>query len=170
MIWKMALAIFPLLAVIAAISDITSFRIPNWLTAAIAILFAVMALLAGMPRDVLIWHVLAGGVVLIAGFGLFLPGLIGGGDAKLLAVAALWIGWEQLVAFIVYTAFAGGVLAAGYLIWNLVRMHIEITSHAPEPSVIKKLASFKHSLPYGAAIAAGACAIYPHTWWFVSLQ
>lgn len=170
MIWKMALAIFPLLAVTAAVSDITSFRIPNWLTAAIAICFAIIALAAGMPKDVLLWHLLAGGVALLVGFVFFLPGFIGGGDAKLIAVCSLWIGWDQLAPFIVYTAFAGGALAAAYLVWNMLRTHIEITSRSPENSLVKKLAAFKHDLPYGAAIAVGACAIYPHTWWLASLH
>ena len=42
---------------------------------------------------------------------LFQLRLVGGGDAKLLAAAALWVGYEQLIPFLVYVTIFGGVLA-----------------------------------------------------------
>jgi prepilin peptidase CpaA len=156
---------FVLLMLTAAISDFRFYRLPNWLIAAVALLFILGILVTGMPLRLALWHSLAGALVLVLGFGLFSTGIIGGGDGKLLAVVALWIGWTKLLAFIVYTVLAGGVLAIAMLLWEIIRLHVEFTARNPNSSLIKRLTSLKPDLPYGVAIAAGACATLPETWW-----
>ena len=47
----------------------------------------------------------------MAGMVLFSLNLVGGGDAKLLAAAGLWIGYDQLVPFLLYVTIFGGALA-----------------------------------------------------------
>ena len=48
------------------------------------------------------WHFAAGALVLAVTFGLFAMGGMGGGDAKLLAATALWMGFGfQLVEYLV---------------------------------------------------------------------
>ncbi|HKQ95566.1 MAG TPA: prepilin peptidase [Aestuariivirgaceae bacterium] len=170
MLFNLALAVFPLLVLAAAVSDALTYRIPNLLTAAIVVAFPLAALLFGMPMSLVMWHLLAGAGVLVVGFGLFAAGFIGGGDAKLMAAAALWIGTAALAPFIVYTALAGGALAVAYFVWNVVQTHIDITSRASEASFVKRLAACKADLPYGVAIGVGAFAVYPHSWWFASLH
>ena len=64
--------------------------------------------------------------MLVLGFALFAAGLFGGGDAKLMAAAALWLGWSTGTSVLVFTALAGGVLAIVYLGWSFVQMLIEI--------------------------------------------
>ena len=164
------LLLFVLLMLAAAVSDVRSFRLPNWLVAAVALLFVIAALAAGMPLKLALWHTLAGTLVLAGGFVLFSARIIGGGDAKLLAAAALWMGWSKLAMFLLYTALAGGVLAIAILLWELVRLHVEITSGNSDSSLIRRVTSLKPDLPYGVAIAAGACATLPETWWAASLS
>lgn len=165
---RIVLILFILLMLTAAVSDLRSYRLPNWLVAAVASLFIVAAAATGMPLSLALWHGLAGVLVLIAGFGLFTAGVIGGGDAKLLAAVALWIGWTKLATFIFYTALAGGALAIVMLIWEFFRLHVELTAGNPNSSLIKRITSLKPDLPYGVAIAAGACATLPQTWWVAS--
>ncbi len=75
--------LFPFLLVCAGIGDCFTLKIPNWLTAAIAVSFLPIALLAGLPAVAYPWHLGIAVAVLIAGFGLYAAGLFGGGDAKM---------------------------------------------------------------------------------------
>jgi prepilin peptidase CpaA len=111
-------AVLPLLVdamggvlIAAAISDVISLRIPNYLSVALVALFAIYAIADAMPLDALLWHVIAGATVLAVGMALFAFGLFGGGDTKLLAAAALLIGWSSLLPLVVMVAVVGGLLA-----------------------------------------------------------
>ena len=55
-------------------------------------------------------HVGAGCVVLVVAFGFFTHGWIGGGDAKLAAATALWLGFDHLLPYLVYASLFGGAL------------------------------------------------------------
>jgi prepilin peptidase CpaA len=165
MISLFMLAAFVFLMSFAAISDLRAYRIPNAVVLAVALLFLLAAPLAGMPLQLLLWHLLAGALLFALGYGLFSAGMIGGGDAKLIAAAALWMGWAALPHFVLYTALAGGALALVMLVWEFIRMHVEFTAANPETSLIKRITSLRPDLPYGVAIALGACAALPRSWW-----
>jgi prepilin peptidase CpaA len=79
------------LLLVACWTDISSLRIPNWISGEIAGLFALFAI--GLPLIDILQHVLAGFIVLAAGSGLFAWGKLGGGDVKLLTATSLWVGW-----------------------------------------------------------------------------
>lgn len=164
-----AIVVFISLMLAAAVSDFRFYRIPNWLSGSVAVLFLAAALIFAMPFAQMGWHVLAGAVVLLAGFCLFAANIIGGGDAKLLAAAALWAGWTELPSLLVYTALAGGVLAIVMVLWEVVRAHAELTSGASPSAVVKRAISLRPDLPYGVAIAFGACAFMPGSWWAAGL-
>jgi prepilin peptidase CpaA len=164
-----AIIAFFLLMLAAAVSDFRFYRIPNWLSGAVAALFLLAALIFAMPLAQLGWHLLAGVIVLIAGFCLFAANIIGGGDAKLLAAVALWAGWTELPALLVYTALAGGVLAIVMVLWEMVRSHTELTSSTSPSALVKRVISLRPDLPYGVAIAVGACAFLPRSWWTAGL-
>ncbi|MGH6931501.1 MAG: A24 family peptidase, partial [Dongiaceae bacterium] len=138
------------------------------LTGLIALSFPAAAIAAGMPLDHLLWHLSAGVGMLIFGFALFTAGLFGGGDAKLMAAAALWLGWSQELPFLVYTALAGGVLAVAYLGWSLLQTLIEIGGRIENVPFMRRLVSLRPDLPYGVALAVGACATLPKTRWAAS--
>lgn len=101
-----------------------------------------------------------GVAVLIAGMLLFSLRWVGGGDAKLLAAAALWIGYEQLLPFLVIVTIFGGALALFLLAYRSVP-----ASALPLPAWALRLHSAGESMPDGIAIAAGALAVYPLTTW-----
>ena len=159
---------FAILMVGAAASDALTYRIPNWLTGVIALLFPVAAIAAGMPVDHMLWHLISGIVLLVLGFALFTAGMFGGGDAKLMAAAALWLGWSQELQFLVFTALAGGVLAVVYLGWSFLQMLIDIEGGGEDVPFTRRVLSLKPDLPYGIALAVGACATLPKTWWAAS--
>lgn len=92
----------------AAWTDFRTLRIPNLITAAVAGLFPLHAVLTGMPAGtVFLQHASAGLAVLAGGFLLFAAGKLGGGDAKLLAAVALWLGWPELTPALFAISLAG---------------------------------------------------------------
>lgn len=165
MLHTLSITLFPALMIAAAMTDVTSFRIPNWLTGLIAALFFPMALLIGMPLEEFIWHVAAGLILFFVGYGLFALGLFGGGDSKLMAAAGLWFGTSQTLPFLIMTALAGGALAVIFSVWSFLMMHWEI-HFAKEGSVLDaKLKKIQPKLPYGFALAVGAIMAFPETYW-----
>jgi prepilin peptidase CpaA len=124
-----------------------------------------MAAFVGMPLDVMQWHLLAGAVMLVVGFGLFARGYIGGGDAKLVAAVGLWIGWSSLLPFVIVTTLAGGALAILYKLWELVRVEQEVR----DVVWLRRVFRSDLELPYGIAIATGAVWVYSGTWWMERL-
>lgn len=161
MIEFLSITVFPLLMIIAGAGDALSMRIPNWLTLLIAILFFPMALLTGMAWGDIGVHIVTGVGMFIAGFVIFALGLFGGGDAKLLAAAGLWLGWPDLMPFLVMTAFAGGLLALCVGIWALMNQASEIK----DGTLFRRLGSIKPNVPYGYAFAIGAILAFPESWW-----
>jgi prepilin peptidase CpaA len=120
----------------SAVLDIAARRLPNWLNLAVAVAFLPWAWAMHFTGGLIFVHLVVGAVVLLLGFGLFAVGVIGGGDAKLAAAVAIWIGLTfDLLRFFLLMSLAGGVLAAIALVWQGV-------TH-------RKL---DRALPYGVAI------------------
>src|SRR5258708_36084076 len=108
-------AMLPALLVAAAFSDLTSYTIPNMLPAAMLALFAAFLLASALNGHSLSWsetwpHLLAGAVALVAGMALFAAGWVGGGDAKLFAMACLWLGWDSMLEYALMASVFGGML------------------------------------------------------------
>jgi prepilin peptidase CpaA len=151
-------SVFPLLILIAALTDVTTFLIPNRLSAALAIAFIPAAVLLGLSAATIGVCLVVGIAALGFGVAMFAAGWIGGGDAKLFAAAALWLGWPTAVAFLAWTAIAGGALAVTLLV---ARKATPLVLSAQGPAWIGRLLEPKGDVPYGAAIAFGALAAYP---------
>ncbi|MEI9891606.1 MAG: prepilin peptidase [Caulobacteraceae bacterium] len=157
-------SVLPLLAILAAGLDLTSYTIPNWISLTLAGAFGLLAATAGLPVGALEGHALAGAAALVAGMGLFAFGWIGGGDAKLLAACCLWFGWPDAQAFLLDTALAGGAFAFFLLVMRgqMVRPFIPDLSAGPDFSAwIGRLITPGESAPYGVAIALGALIAFP---------
>ena len=94
----------------SVVCDLRGRRIPNAIPLALLGLFAVYAV-AGWtgPLGALWAHLAIGVVLLAAGFALYLRGGFGAGDAKLIAVAGLWVGPTDLSLFLF--SLAAGALA-----------------------------------------------------------
>lgn len=144
--------------------DLLTMTIPNRISIILALAFFAITPFAGLPFEVFLMHLGAGALVLVAAFILFAVGGFGGGDAKLLAAAALWIGFERLPEFLVYVAIFGGVLAVAILIFRGMPI---LPFRLPEWAI--KLHQKGTGIPYGLAITAGALTVYPETHWFMAL-
>ncbi len=153
------LGVFAVLVLIAALKDLSSFTIPNWIPAALAVAFVPVALLAGAGWIQIGVSVLVGLALLVAGIVMFALKWLGGGDAKLLAAASLWLGLPGLPPFLLYTGVAGGVLALSLL--GLRSAWVRPFAMGG-PRWVDRLATPGAATPYGVAIAAGALAAFPH--------
>jgi prepilin peptidase CpaA len=153
------LAVLPMLLALAAGWDLASFTIPNGISIALLCAFALFAFAVHMAPSAIGLH-LAGGVVgLVAGFALFAFGYIGGGDAKLFACTALWLGLSDLAAYALLASVAGGALA-------LVLMgarRLPLPSFLSHETWLVRLHDAKSGVPYGVALAIGALLILPQT-------
>lgn len=165
MLHSLSVYMLPTLMIIAAMTDVTTYRIPNWLTGLIALAFFPMAFLTGMPLAEFGWHVAAGVMLFALGYALFAFGLFGGGDSKLMAAAGLWFGTSQTVPFLIMTAVAGGTLAIAVLGWSLFMGFWHYYGTGPESVLDKQLKKVRPKLPYGFAFAVGALLAFPNTWW-----
>lgn len=157
-------AILPALLVAAAIFDLASFTIPNVLPAAMFALFAAFLLATMLNGHGLSWsetwpHLLAGGVALVASMALFAAGWVGGGDAKLFAMACLWMGWDSMFEYTLVASLLGGTLSIALLVLRKF----------PLPSVLAaqpwlaRLADRDSGVPYGVALAMAALVVLPDT-------
>ena len=160
------LAIFPALALYAALHDFRHYRIPNRLNLAIFASFFPVALLLGMPWDVMLWHVIGFATVfglMFVTYMLFGGGKFGGGDAKMIAAAAIWIDWGHLLDYGLMVALAGGVLAVIMWLWRTLQIEYHVWMQGD--TALRKVMSHQVKLPYGAAIAAGGIYAYTLSWW-----
>lgn len=158
---QIALVVFPLLMILAGASDVLTLRIPNLLTVVLALAFLPFAALSGMSLEAIWLHLATGSVLLLFGFGLFAMGIFGGGDAKLMAAAGLWLGIPASVHFLLLTALAGGVLSLAVGLMLVASVDAEFRSS----SLLHLIRRFKPDVPYGFAIAAGAILALPSSWW-----
>jgi prepilin peptidase CpaA len=145
----------------AAASDLLTMSISNRVSLALSAAFLALALTCGFPLPTILWHLAAGLLVLAAGFGLFARGLVGGGDAKLAAAAALWLGLDRLFDYALVGALLGGVLTLGLLVFRFMPLPGWLARH--ESAV--RLHQCDAGVPYGIALAAAALLIYPSTIW-----
>lgn len=152
------LMIFPALAIVAALKDVTSYTIPNWISLALIVAFVPAAAVSGASLPAIGLCLATGFVALLMGMGMFAAGWIGGGDAKIFAAAALWIGWPAAVPFMLATGLAGGALTMGIL---ALRSGWVEPILAGSPAWLRKLGTEGGDIPYGVAIAAGALATFP---------
>ncbi|RIY00953.1 peptidase [Aureimonas flava] len=147
---------FPIAMVLAAATDLASMTIPNRLVLALALVFPAFALAAGWPLPSVGVHLAAGLAMLCITFGCFAAGWMGGGDAKLLAAAALWLGpTPTLLTFLVWTSVLGGVLTLAFVLAR--------TCLAPTTGVasLDRLLRADTGIPYGVAIAGGGLLSVP---------
>ena len=155
-------AILPALLAAAAIFDLTSYTIPNIVPAAMIMLFAAFMLViaAGghaLSLDVAGLHLLAGATGLLVGMGMFALGWVGGGDAKLFAVTALWLGWDSLFEYAVVASVLGGALTFALL--GLRR--VSLPPALMRVTWLARLANSQSGIPYGVALSVAALVVLP---------
>jgi len=155
------LVLFPAMMAFAASSDLLTMTISNRVSLILVAGFAGLAVATGMDLSTLGAHAGAALLVFAVVFFMFAMGWIGGGDAKLAAATALWLGFDQLLAYFIWASLFGGVLT--YLI---IRFRV-----MPLPQVLagaewaQRLHRMDAGVPYGIALAAAALLVYPETSW-----
>jgi len=155
------LTLFPALMAFAASSDLITMTISNRVSIVLLAGFFALALMSGMAMTEVLSHVGAGALVLVVSFGFFARGWIGGGDAKLAAATAMWLGFGYLMNYLVYASLLGGALTFLLIEFRLV----------PLPGLLagqfwaQRLHRQGGDIPYGIALAGAALLIYPDTPW-----
>jgi prepilin peptidase CpaA len=155
------LILFPTIMAFAASSDLLTMTISNRVSIILVVGFLALALMSGMAPAEMLSHVGAGALVLLVAFGFFTRGWIGGGDAKLAAATAMWLGFGYLLNYLVYASLLGGALTLMLIEFRLV----------PLPGLLagqlwaQRLHRQDGDIPYGIALAGAALLIYPDTPW-----
>jgi prepilin peptidase CpaA len=156
------LSVFPAALLIAAATDLYEFKIPNWISATLFVAYFAAAPALGAPPSLVLDGLLVAGAALVVGFILFALNIVGGGDAKLLAATAPWMGLSSLAVFLMNMAFAGALLAIALILFRKTPA-LPIYAHAPW---VLRLHQKPKDIPYAVAIAAGGLISFPQTPFF----
>lgn len=139
----------------AALRDAMAFRIPNWVSVGMLLLYPLHVLASDVAID---WQsgLITGGLVFLAGFIIFAKGICGGGDVKLLSAASLWAGSALLFPLLSVMALTGGMLSGAAWLSNKQRKRgaASMTGEASDLSATH--------VPYGMAISFGAALVGLH--------
>jgi prepilin peptidase CpaA len=132
-------AILAAMLIVAAVGDLRTRTIPNWLNASIALAAIPFWILSGIS----LWPEVALQIAVAAAvFGLFAVafhfGAMGGGDVKMVAAIALWLPAGAVLKLLVIMSLAGGVLTLAMV----ARQRLANSGNQLE-------------IPYGVAIAFG---------------
>ncbi len=153
------LAFFPALMALSASMDLLTFTIPNRLCAILALGYLVFAVLLGVSAVDILLNISCALAILIIAFGMFSLGWVGGGDAKLAAATAAWLGWSAILDYGLAAALFGGIL-------TLILLGARA---APLPAVfgrikwLARLHNVNAGVPYGIALAAAGLMQYPNS-------
>ena len=130
-----------LVSLVAVWTDVKHREVPHWIIGTLVSLWALTAIFApealnGGPLS----GIACGAAVLIVGFVLHALGWLGGGDGKLLAAMAMWLGPADLGLALLATGLFGIVLAL--------------------PALLRLSTLFRdRGIPYACAIAPPAATI-----------
>ena len=130
--WAAASAACALFAA-GAVTDLRSRTVPNAIPLALLALFAVHVAAGPAERAASpLANLAVGAVLLAAGFALWCTGRFGAGDAKLVAVAGLWVGTAELSLFLLGLGVCALLLSA----WALVAHARESRMRADLPFAV----------------------------------
>jgi prepilin peptidase CpaA len=159
------LILFPSIMAFAASSDLLTMTISNRVSIILAAGFFLLAGLSGMALMDVLSHLGAAAIVLVVSFAFFTRGWIGGGDAKLAAATALWLGFDFLFNYLVYASLFGGVL-------TMLLIEVRLL---PLPGLLasqfwaQRLHRQDGPIPYGIALAAAGLMVYLETPWMKTI-
>ena len=156
---SLALLVFPLMMIFAALADLFTMTIPNRVSLVLIAAYLLLALYLRLPLATVGLHVGCGLAMLALTFTMFQMGWIGGGDAKLAAATALWLGWPALFEYGLAASLFGGALTVAILALR----HYDLPEKLLSVGFIAKLAEKNGGVPYGIALALAGLMIYPHT-------
>jgi prepilin peptidase CpaA len=135
----------------AAVSDIQKRIIPNVSVLALLGLFLPWAMLVLGFGQPLVSALAAAAIAFVVTFALYAFKVIGAGDSKLFAAAALFCGLAYLPLFALATVLAGGALAVVSLAARPKRAAVMLA--------MRGKGDWGRGIPYGVAIAIGAAVV-----------
>lgn len=158
MLEALIFVVFPFCMVFAALSDMLSMTIANRVPLLLIAVFALVAPLTGMEWSTYGLHFAAGAMVLCATFALFAMGGMGGGDAKLMAATALWMGFNvHLLEYLLISTVLGGLLTLGILIYR----RSVLAMFTRYNQFLQHFSDETNGIPYGIALGIGGLISYP---------
>lgn len=101
------IALLPV-CLIVAFNDLKFMKIPNWTVLTMVAIFVVLGFLV-LPMETYLWRFAGLAVTLVAGFLLSAAKLMGAGDAKFMAAAALFIAPSDAGSVIIVLALMGPI-------------------------------------------------------------
>ncbi len=155
----LAFAFFPTAMALSASMDLLTFTIPNRLCLTLVVGYLVFAVILGVPAVDILLNISCGLAILLIAFAMFSFRLIGGGDAKLAAATAAWLGWTAIFDYGLAAALFGGAL-------TLVLLGARMVPLPPVFSRVDWLARLHDAnagVPYGIALAAAGLMQYPNS-------
>jgi prepilin peptidase CpaA len=164
--WRTGLLL--LLLIWAAISDIRSHRIPNWLIL-FGLLFGVFynTVFPLMPHNTILWPLAGLSLGLMLFLPLYLLRVMGAGDVKLAAMIGAILGPGDTFYAMLASMIVGGVLAVGYVLAKgtatkmlrnlgaLFQLGFLSVIGGSKPELHIAAASSAGKMPYGVSIAIG---------------
>lgn len=154
--------IFPAAMAFAGCMDLFTMTIPNRVSLALIAAFLIIVPFAPMTWGSFGSHLGAGLLMLVVGIAMFAGGLLGGGDAKLMAAAALWLGFDRLLEYLLLASVCGGLLSVLLIMFRGQVLPPWFYTQAWAMRLHKKTGG----IPYGVALATAGLWIYPNTLWF----
>lgn len=156
MISAIIFVVFPFAMIYAALSDMFTMTIANRVSLLLIVTFLAIAPFIGLTWMQFAMHLAAFALVLTVTFGLFAVGVMGGGDAKLMASTALWLGFgPALLNYVLVAALAGG----GLTLFLILLRGSAFATYAGEVRVLRRIIDEK-DIPYGIALAIAGLASF----------
>jgi len=160
--------ILMLILILAAISDVHSHIIPNWLVLS-GLLFGVIYNTAFplSPHNTILWPLAGMGLGLLLFLPLYLLRAMGAGDVKLTAMIGTFLGPGDTFYAMLASMIVGGVLAVGYVMAKgtatkmlrnlgaLFQLGFLSVIGGSKPELNIAAASSAGKMPYGVSIAIG---------------
>jgi prepilin peptidase CpaA len=167
--------LFSLLVLYGALSDLSTFRIPNWVSYGLIGLFAVYSFLTWLNTPFMpslefrlppvVPYLIIGLFVFVVSTIFWKLRLIGGGDVKYLTATSLWMGPGLFLIFVVLLTGLALVMVA---ILKFLRFWNPIFLASRMPDFFKRLLEKvgRNELPYGFPIGLAALAMIPSIFHF----
>jgi len=152
------LTVFAGLMAAAAFEDFRRLTIPNLIPAVLCILWPAHFVAAGPSLYGALAAIGCALAVFLVGAVFFARGWLGGGDVKLLASAALWVGAAATPTLLLMTGVLGGVMALFLLMpfgWQLAASARLMLGQVP----LEHEGGAAAPIPYGIAIAGAAVIV-----------
>ena len=140
------LALIPICLIVAK-NDLKEMKIPNWTVLTMVALFIVLGFLV-LPFEVYYWRFIGLAVTLVAGFLLSMAKLMGAGDAKFMAAAALFIAPSDAGTVIIILAVLGPIT----LLFHRLAGRLYVKKNHPDWESFQRIREFPWGLPLTATL------------------